>query len=435
MDKRTLAAAAIVAALAVSGDPAMAAGKKWQWAQEPTEADGEAARKAHVSSPDGAGGRAAMTCAVQDDGALSACKIIRETPVGLGYGDALLSMAPKFRRTPPGKQDLREVNAVWDWYHPDTPPDWIRRPSAGDLKAVLPRRALEKGIDGRAVVSCTVTVQGSLVDCVPIEEAPTGIGFGEAAVALTPQMLMRPARLKGQPSPSTVRIPINWVGWGPTPGMYTDGRKVARPDLPWATAPSYADVAAAYPAKAREAGVAGRATVGCDLSKEGRLVGCTTITAEPKGYGFEAAAKSLAKLFVRPVVTEEDRKAIQSVSVHMPIVFDPAMLTDAKPVIGKPVWAKLPGSEALDKAFADVKATEPVRVMLACNVVAGGMVEGCKVESETPAGAGVGAAALALAPAFRITPWTAEGLPVVGGSIRVPLRYQQRADGAPPPAR
>ncbi|MEW5683577.1 MAG: energy transducer TonB [Pseudomonadota bacterium] len=427
MDRRILWASATLCILAAA--PAVAAPKS-PWASRPTSADGAAARAAHVQPHDGPGGRAVMKCAVDDDGAMSGCRVVRETPVAAGYGAALLSLAPKFRREPPGKRDLREINIVWDWFRIDTPPDWIRRPTPGDLKAVLPKKALEQGIDGRAIVSCVVTVQGSLTDCLPVEEHPAGIGFGDAAVALTPQLLMKPARLAGAPTPSTVNIPINWSGWGPASAAYTGGRKVVRPDLPWATAPSYAEVVAAYPAKAREAKVGGRATVACDLSQEGRLVRCESISAEPKGYGFEAAAKSLTKLFALPVETPEDRKAMQSVSVHMPVVFAPSMLAESKPVIGKPIWARLPEGEALDKAFANINATEPVRVMMGCTVAAGGALEGCKVESETPAGAGVGAAALGLAQAFRVTPWTAEGLPVIGGSIRIPLRYQARADEA-----
>jgi hypothetical protein len=40
---------------------------------------------------------------------------------------------------------------------------------------------------------------------------------------------------------------------------------------------------------------------------------------------------------------------------------------------------------------------------------------------------GIGQAALALAPTFRLSTWTAEGLPVVGGAINIPLRYEAKA--------
>jgi hypothetical protein len=40
---------------------------------------------------------------------------------------------------------------------------------------------------------------------------------------------------------------------------------------------------------------------------------------------------------------------------------------------------------------------------------------------------GFGAAALSLAPKFQVNPWSAEGLPVVGGRIRVPMRYTLKA--------
>ncbi|MDB5422618.1 MAG: putative TonB protein, partial [Phenylobacterium sp.] len=75
-----------------------------------------------------------------------------------------------------------------------------------------------------------------------------------------------------------------------------------------------------------------------------------------------------------------------------------------------------------------------VQVMLACVVQQGGGVSDCTVQREQPAGIGVGQAALALATHFRLTTWTAEGLPTVGGTVKIPLRYEG-GDTAPAPAK
>jgi hypothetical protein len=46
------------------------------------------------------------------------------------------------------------------------------------------------------------------------------------------------------------------------------------------------------------------------------------------------------------------------------------------------------------------------------------------VTSEEPAEFGFGQAALALAPHFRLSVWTEQGLPTVGGRVTLPIRYQ-----------
>ena len=46
------------------------------------------------------GGTAVMQCQVGQSGALSACAIVREGPPGLGFGNAVLQMAPLFRMKP-----------------------------------------------------------------------------------------------------------------------------------------------------------------------------------------------------------------------------------------------------------------------------------------------------------------------------------------------
>ena len=73
-----------------------------------------------------------------------------------------------------------------------------------------------------------------------------------------------------------------------------------------------------------------------------------------------------------------------------------------------------------------------MRVRLTCLVGAGGSVSDCRVEQEEPAGQGVGAAALSLTPQFRLTTWTSEGLPTIGGEVAIPLRYEP-AKADPPP--
>ena len=376
----------------------------------------------------GIAGRATVRCAVGDQGDLVNCQLVQETPGGSGWGKAVLSLTAKYKRKPPTEKDSREATIVEGWYPMDKAPDWLRKPTADDLLTVYPTEAFRRGQNGKAIISCLNTVQGKLTECVALDESPAGAGFGGAAIALTPQFLMRPAMLGGKPVVSMIRIPINFITFGPAPSSSTS-KKVAPPNLAWADAPSYAEVAAAFPKKAREEHRSGRVTLACGMNEQGRLKECVVATSDPKGYGFDAAAKTLAKRFGFPVATDADRKATHQLVIHLPITFDAATLDQAAPVVGKPTWASIPSDRQISAAFGQLKVTGTARVRLTCVVQPGGTVSDCAVVSEAPAGAGLGAAALSLAPAFRLSTWTTEGLPVVGGTIGIPLRYD--ADAAP----
>lgn len=375
----------------------------------------EAARK------QGSGGRAAMRCGVDSEGALKDCKVILDRPSGAGFGAALLSLAPHYRRNLADYPGTEAV-VVEDWFEIDTPPDWVKRPSAWDILSVFPSEALKAGRSGDAVISCLVTAQGALDDCVPVWESPAGMGFGRAAVALTAQFAMKPATRGGKPAPSVARIPIRFKTYGRADTSMM--KRVAPAELAWAEAPAYADVVAAYPAKARAENIGGKAVVACEMRRDGRLEDCLVHSETPRGKGLGEAARKLARRFRLEVSTEEERRLTDDLVVHLPVVFDPAMLSDQPPVVGRPSWASLPTADDLKGAMDGLKAGQTVRVVLACVVQPGGTLDGCKVVSEEPAGLGAGQAALGMSPKFRLTTWTSEGLPTIGGTVRIPLRFE-----------
>ncbi|MCR5872964.1 hypothetical protein LRS10_01370 [Phenylobacterium sp. J426] len=181
-------------------------------------------------------------------------------------------------------------------------------------------------------------------------------------------------------------------------------------------APSRERVAAAFPAKAKAAGLSGAVDLSCTATSGGGLKDCSVIGETPRGHGFGQAARQLAHgMRVSGVAT--------GVEVKVPVNFQ-ADLLKADFTARTPKWTAMPEA-------ADFQATIPkhedgpnaVRVVLVCDVQAGGVLSGCAVDKEEPAGQGFGQGVLALAPKFKVEPWSAEGLPIVGSKVRVPVRY------------
>lgn len=315
----------------------------------------------------------------------------------------------------------------------ETAADWLKGPTPEDLMTVWPRDAFKRGYGGKAIIACQVSVQGGLRECSVESESPAGAGFGSAAIALTPQFVMKPATRDGQPVVSAVRIPVIF----PTPeiptgtllrgaGFYTNMADVSLSDVQWRTAPTYAEVAAAYPGKAREKQIGGRATLSCSFKAGGRIGSCDAVAEEPKGHGFAAAAKSLTKSFTGPAALADGRSTL-GMAAQIPFTFAVEMLAPDKRVMGKPQWRAMPSGAEFAKVYpvAAVQAgVHSARVVMLCEVGAEGRLTGCSVETEDPKGLGFDQAALALAGSFQLKTWTPEGLPAIGGKIRLPIRYQ-----------
>ena len=325
---------------------------------------------------------------------------------------------------------------------PDSEADWLKRPRAEDLMAVWPSNALKRGVGGKATIACTVTVQGALRACRVISETPESSGFGGAAIVLSKQFLMKPARKGGVPVESEIGIPIDF----PTPDRETGSylRPVSDSPikgdriynkLPWKQAPSLADMLAAYPARAKAAKVGGVASLDCRINKSGSLVGCDVLREEPYGYGFGNAAKSMTVRFAGPPVDQSGASWARS-RVTLAVGFPVAALNGAAPGVGRPEWTALPNAADLAAVFPAAAKTAGVykaRVVMECQVAAGGELDGCVIQSEAPADLGYGQAAIALAPTFRLSIWTDEGLPTVGSKVRVPIRFD--LDAAMRPAK
>jgi hypothetical protein len=202
----------------------------------------------------------------------------------------------------------------------------------------------------------------------------------------------------------------------------------AQGPVTWVEAPSVADMAAAYPAKAKAAGVGGAVELTCEIARTGHPKNCEALAEKPSGYGFGFAARRLAEHLGL------DDRAMTGKEVRVPVTFDPAVFKGAL-TITRPAWAALPTAQDFQASFPKAaNGVNQVRVVLACTVADGGALAGCTVVQEEPAGQGFGAGALALAPKFRVGPWSQDGQPTIGAKVRVPIRYQL-TQVAPPPAK
>lgn len=188
-------------------------------------------------------------------------------------------------------------------------------------------------------------------------------------------------------------------------------------------APGFADVVAAYPPAARAKGLAGEATLDCAFDAAGRLNHCQTINERPMGSGFAKAAIGLAGRFEGRAHLPNGH-SIAGARAQVRIRFAPDMLNGS--TVLNPEWAALPTPAQFQGAFPEAAAKAGVlqaRAAMSCTVEADGGLAACTAASEEPAGYGFGAATLPLAPLFRVKLWGADGRPVVGGVVRVPIRY------------
>jgi TonB family protein len=195
----------------------------------------------------------------------------------------------------------------------------------------------------------------------------------------------------------------------------------------WIEAPSAADVAAAYPAKAKEAGVGGTVELTCTINREGRPRTCAVLKETPSNYLFGTAARRLAE---RLRVNELN---LRGQDVMIPVTFNPEVLKAEGVAITKPAWAAMPSIEDFQATFPKTaNGVNSVRVVLACTVLNSGALGACSVDSEDPPGQGYGQGALALAAKFRVGPWSQDGQPTLGARLKLPIRYELTQVAATP---
>jgi TonB family protein len=163
------------------------------------------------------GGSAVMHCQADPVGALSNCQVMLERSHA-GFGQALLSLAPKYHFSPPasgGWPDGGDVVISATWPAPQTAVDWVEKPKPGDFSTTLTVAAWRAGGEGQAVMNCLVAKLGALHDCMVVYQAPAGKGFGTMALRFQGFLRLKPATVGGEPIASSVDVIFHVRAAGP----------------------------------------------------------------------------------------------------------------------------------------------------------------------------------------------------------------------------
>jgi protein TonB len=95
-------------------------------------------------------------------------------------------------------------------------------------------------------------------------------------------------------------------------------------------------------------------------------------------------------------------------------------------VITNPDWQRKPSGEDIARYYPERAQRMNVegRATISCQVSAKGTLESCSLVSEDPSDQDFGSAAMRMSKLFRMKPKTADGAPVEGGTVRIPIRFQ-----------
>ncbi len=322
------------------------------------------------------------------------------------------------------------------------------------MVTIWPGAAYQTRLDGRVRLRCKIDVHGLAEACEVISETPEGKGFGRAALELRPTFKLAPTMGADGPIATTKTIAISFKApdsqisgqqinqsltmnpGAPDMSQITFGnnnpiamRDVTMLDRPiWAQAANFDDLARAYPAKG--GGVEGYAVDHCMVKRTGALENCQIIKEEPEGHGFDKAALSLASKFkvIAELATTHQRAPVWvDIAIRLP---PPDQLKDR--TVMAPVWLLGVDPKATPKLFPPEAVTAGLttgRGVTRCMIAVDGAMTACVPEPGDPDGLGFSEAAAKLAAGMKMNLWSADGAPVTGGVVHIPIRLNLKDGG------
>lgn len=348
-------------------------------------------------------------------------------------------------------QSQREIKA----------PDWEETPDADAVSRYFPNLANRLGLNGYAVITCDVNVQGRLTGCAVVTEAPRDLGFGAAAVSMSSIFKMRPKTLHDIPvDGGTVRIPLRFTAPFNDPAveppeaqsaaamnqalrmidaadMVASTRKwneaVHRRDKNEGVPEASVDTAtaaldAAWAARGDDLRNAYARAAASVFSVE-EMAGITDFASGP-GMALRDNA-DLGKAFA--AIYQDRRRGLRGPALEAycgkqpcPSPVDLARVWRARPdadgLLDAPQWTRMPGEAAMRRVAPTVAGAIGLSgaVRLTCGIELSGNLKDCKVEEELPVGHGYAEAALSLVGSYRISAIQLKGgEPVRRATVRV----------------
>ena len=322
---------------------------------------------------------------------------------------------------------------------------WIYKPPNAQILSVWPEAAYRARISGKATLDCLIDAHGLAEDCKVISETPAGKGFGSAALLLRPTFKLKPAIGPDGPMEvmrsvtilfnaednDDISFSMRGTDMGTREikmnGTLPEMRSVIMLDHPvWARAASFAELARAYPAKG--GGVEGFAVAHCRVERAGDLSACEVRKELPADRGFGPAAILLAGHF-RAQVNPADIPKTAPLWVDIPMRFPPPVAGGQRS-IGSPTWLAGFDPAKVVKLFppeAAAKGLTSGRGVARCVVAPDGALTGCAPLEADPEGLGFSEAAVRLTSLMKMNPWTADGGPVDGAVVNIPIRFNLAA--------
>ena len=334
-------------------------------------------------------------------------------------------------------------------------------PWGGDFTAIWPGGAFNAGVDGRVVLNCVVDAHGLAESCTVASETPPGKRLGEAALELRATFKLKPVKdADGQPVTSVMAIGVRFTPHVETfdqqklmDELYKRGKRVGGVpefgtlDIPsggnklamrgvtmmdnpiWIDAASFDDLAAAYPAEGGgvEGYVAAHCRVERDSAKAGTLRDCQILKEIPTNHGFGKAALTLTPKFRAEPGALTRAPNHDQVWVDLQMRLEPPAAATAERLVTSPRWLRTIDAKVLPSLFppeAAAKGLKDGEGIARCHVADDGSLTGCVPETADPDGLGFAEVAARVASGMKMNLWSADGAPVEGGVVRIPIRLK-----------
>lgn len=270
-------------------------------------------------------GSVVLNCKITAGGLVDSCEIERESPFGLGFGEAsvrLLKDKGSFKpRRINGKAVEGEVKVPFTIISPTVGASYVifqpllsRAPSFEDMTAAWPQGSdLPEQV---VVLRCSLRANGSLSGCINAGKAPPE--FADAARSLKDRFEARLTDKERQLyANSDILLSFRFVN-----PASIEGRSTTVKDPHWVTTINPEKVLAVYPQKAAEVGItSGRGVADCLVGPDGKLVDCKVARSRPADMGFGESAVAIAELMQMNPWSLKGRPVIGG-RVRLPIDFN-----------------------------------------------------------------------------------------------------------------